>query len=52
VIFKVDPVSMPVLLPDHHNEFGKAYWTEAVPVDRIKCVLSVEGSWEKSENDL
>ena len=29
------------MLPDHHNEFGKAYWIdEDVPVCRIKCVFS------------
>lgn len=28
-------------LPDHHNQFGKAYWSdENVPVSKIKCVVS------------
>ena len=30
-------------LPDHHNQFGKAWWIDAnVPVDRIKCVFSAD----------
>jgi len=28
-------------MPDHHNRFGNAVWTdEQVPVARIKCVVS------------
>ncbi len=28
-------------LPDHHNEYGEAYWTdESIPVENLKCVAS------------
>ena len=37
------------LLPDHHNEFGRAYWTGSVSVDKIKCVFSGEGAWDGKE---
>lgn len=30
-------------LPDHHNEFGEAWWCdENVPITRTKCVFSAE----------
>ena len=39
IIYEVEGEA--VKMPDHHNEFGEAYWIdEDVPVDRIKCVLS------------
>lgn len=28
------------LLPDHHNEFGKAWWTGDIPISNIKCIFS------------
>lgn len=37
-------------LPDHHNEFGEAWWTDAdIPVDRISCVFSADGVLEESD---
>ncbi len=45
VILRVEPVSVPQLLPDHHNKFGRAWWTEAVPMSRVKCAYSAEGAW-------
>jgi hypothetical protein len=28
-------------LPDHHNDFGTAFWTEfKIPYERITCVVS------------
>lgn len=36
------------MLPDHHNDFGTAYWhDEIVPVTKIKCVLSFGGPIDK-----
>lgn len=36
------------LLPDHHNDYGKAYWIdENIPVDRIKCVYSAEENYNE-----
>lgn len=30
-------------LPDHHNEFGEAWWIDAnVPVSNIKCTFSAD----------
>ena len=49
VIMEVWPVSPPSRLPDHHNEFGDAWWTESVPMERVKCAYSAEGAWEKPE---
>ena len=49
VILCVDPITEPHLLPDHHNEFGKAYWTNTVPMDRVKCAFSADGAWEQPE---
>jgi hypothetical protein len=46
---KVMPVSPPSRLPDHHNEFGDAWWTEGIPIERVKCVYSAEKAWDKPE---
>ena len=28
-------------LPDHHNEFGEAWWNDSnISIDKIKCVVS------------
>ena len=28
-------------LPDHHNEFGEAWWFDAdIPIENMKCVFS------------
>lgn len=45
VILRVDPVTRPHMLPDHHNDYGKAWWTGDVPIDRVKCAYSTEGAW-------
>ena len=45
VIMRVEPVTTPQLLPDHHNEYGRAWWTDSVPIDRVKCAYSAEGAW-------
>ena len=45
VIMHVDPVSTPQMLPDHHNDFGRAWWTESIPMERVKCAYSAEGAW-------
>ena len=46
VIMRVECTTPPQLLPDHHNEFGRAWWTGDVPIERTTCVYSVEGAWE------
>ena len=46
VIMCVEPVNTPHLLPDHHNKFGRAWWTETVPIANIKCEYSGEGAWK------
>lgn len=31
-------------LPDHHNEFGEAWWIDAdIPIEQIACVFSADG---------
>lgn len=42
VIYRVDcDLTALHKLPDHHNEFGSAWWLDAdVPVSNIKCVFS------------
>lgn len=31
----------PHKLPDHHNQFGEAWWNDGdIPADKIKCVVS------------
>ena len=45
VIMRVECVTPAQMLPDHHNEWGKAWWTGDVPVDRMKCAYSAEGAW-------
>ena len=45
VILRVEPVATPQMLPDHHNEYGRAWWTESVPIERVKCAYSAEGAW-------
>lgn len=49
VILKIEPISPPQMLPDHHNEYGRAWWTESVPMSRVKCAYSAEGAWAKPE---
>ena len=49
VIMEVRPVSPPSKLPDHHNAFGDAWWTESVPMERVTCAYSAEGAWEKPD---
>lgn len=45
VIMRVEPVVTPQLLPDHHNAYGKAWWTDSVPIERVNCAYSAEGAW-------
>lgn len=40
VIYAVTPVGPVNKLPDHHNDFGCAWWTETVPLSNIKCAYS------------
>ena len=40
VIYKIE-ASSAHKLPDHHNEFGDAYWTEEA-VEEFKCVFSAQ----------
>jgi len=47
VIYQVTPVSPVYLLPDHHNKWGRAYWTGEVPVENIKCIFSAgDDPWD------
>jgi len=46
VILRVEPVTAPQMLPDHHNEYGRAWWTDSVPMSRVKCAYSAEGAWQ------
>ncbi len=40
VIYEID-VDSALMLPDHHNKYGSAYWhNKNVPVSKIKCVVS------------
>lgn len=47
VIYEIDLDNFPIhLLPDHHNRFGKAFWTsENVPVAKLKCFFSGGKKW-------
>lgn len=51
VIMEVQPPSAPQKLPDHHNDFGKAWWTDTVPMNKVKCVYSGEKAWTEPELD-
>ena len=50
VILRVDPVTPPQKLPDHHNAFGSAWWTDSVPMTRVKCAYSAEGAWPSPDS--
>ena len=40
VIYQID-ADNPHKLPDHHNQFGEAWWNDGdVCVDKIACVVS------------
>ena len=41
----------PQMLPDHHNQFGTAWWCGTVPVDDIECVVSVDDAWKPESKD-
>jgi hypothetical protein len=45
VIMRVEPVTPPQMLPDHHNDYGHAWWTDSIPIERVKCAYSAEGAW-------
>jgi hypothetical protein len=45
VIMRVECTTPPHLLPDHHNEYGKAWWTGDVPIEHATCAYSAEGAW-------
>lgn len=51
VILRVTPVTAVYLLPDHHNEFGRAWWTGCVPVECVKCAYSAEGAWKEPDSN-
>jgi hypothetical protein len=55
VIMRVECTTIPQLLPDHHNEFGNAWWIGDVPIERTTCAYSAEGAWvrptETNEGD-
>ena len=38
------------LLPDHHNDFGRAWWwNNAVPMERVRCEYSAGGAIPKED---
>ena len=43
VIYRID-TNLPMhKLPDHHNQFGEAWWIDhSVPIEEIKCVFSAD----------
>lgn len=49
VIYEVRPVGEVNRLPDHHNEFGSAWWTETVPMSRVRCVYSGDSAWVEAK---
>jgi hypothetical protein len=50
VIMLVEPVTTPQMLPDHHNDYGRAWWTDSVPIERVKCAYSAEGAWAQPDS--
>lgn len=49
VIMHVECKNSPQMLPDHHNAWGRAWWTDEISIDRVKCVYSAEGAWKNDE---
>jgi hypothetical protein len=49
VIMRVEPITRPQMLPDHQNAYGQAWWTDSIPVSRVKCEYSAEGAWPYPE---
>ena len=49
VILEVRPFDPVQMMPDHHNKYGKAYWTNSVGMNWCKCEYSAEGSFKKVE---
>lgn len=44
------PCDATYLLPDHHNDFGRAFWVDAdIPVDGIRCEFSAGGAIHAKE---
>ena len=50
VILRVEPVTTPQMLPDHHNDYGRAWWTDSVPMCRVKCAYSAESAWPQPDS--
>ncbi len=43
VIYEIEVVN-PYKLPDHHNKFGGAWWSDCnISINNIKCVVSAGG---------
>ena len=52
VIYEIDTTGLsPQMLPDHHNEFGRAWWVGDVDVSKIRCAFSGGGAFEKETDD-
>lgn len=49
VILFVECPTPPQMLPDHHNDYGRAWWTDSVPMSSVRCEYSAEGAWPKPE---
>jgi hypothetical protein len=49
VVLEIDPVTPPHKLPDHHNAFGDAWWTDSVPMERVRCAYSAERAWSQPD---
>jgi len=53
VIYKVEFQGNTWLLPDHHNQYGSAYWCDKdVPVSAIRCEYSGGGSNPELREEL
>lgn len=40
IIYEIEAEN-PYKLPDHHNQFGEAWWNDGnINIDKIKCVVS------------
>lgn len=49
VIYEIE-VEVVHKLPDHHNEFGNAWWAdEDVPMERLRCVYSAGTAFREKQ---